>query len=115
MSEEDTSKVKKDMWQRKAREGFMEEVTFAQALKFKENFGKQRGGPSACIYGIDQIPPWPCAQSHGVYRPWVQNCLVSVLVLPLTSCMTLHNKMKLSDSQSPHLGNRGNNNSVYLW
>ena len=32
MSEKDTSKVKKEMWQRKIRECFMEEVTFAQAL-----------------------------------------------------------------------------------
>ena len=32
MSEKDTSRVKKEMWQRKIRECFMEEVTFAQAL-----------------------------------------------------------------------------------
>lgn len=31
MSEKDTSKMKKKMWQRKIREHFMEEVTFAQA------------------------------------------------------------------------------------
>lgn len=30
------------MWLRKIREGFMGEVTFALALKFKENFGQQR-------------------------------------------------------------------------
>ena len=31
MSEKDTSKVKKEMWQRKIREHVMDEVIFAQA------------------------------------------------------------------------------------
>lgn len=42
--EKDTNKMKKKIWLGKIREGFIEEVTFAQALKFKENFSKQRGG-----------------------------------------------------------------------
>lgn len=50
MSEKDTSNMEKEMWLRKIREGFMEEVTFATALKSRENV---RGRPSASTYWID--------------------------------------------------------------
>ena len=68
MSEKNTSDVMKAMWLRKIREAFLEEVTFATALKSRENV---RGGPSASTCWIDQISARPCTQSHGEYRPWV--------------------------------------------
>lgn len=40
ISEKGTNNVKKEMWLRKISEGLVEGVTFALALKFKENFGR---------------------------------------------------------------------------
>lgn len=49
MYEKNLCKVKKEMHLRIIRDSFMEEVTFAQALTSKENFSKQKGGPSALL------------------------------------------------------------------
>lgn len=46
----------------------MEEVTFALALKVKENVAKQRGTPSASTYRTDQVPAQPCTHSHAEYQ-----------------------------------------------
>ena len=101
------------MWLRKIREGFKEEVIFAQVLKFEENFSEQRGGPSSSIYWIDQDPAWPWTQS----RVQALGSVVwfSVLAPPLTRCVTLNKRIKLSGPQCPHLGRRYHKNSVYLW
>lgn len=58
--EKDASKVKKEIWLRKIREGFMEEETLAQALKLREFQQAERWTQGK------HLPDWPWTQSHAV-------------------------------------------------